>query len=395
MKHTVIVLAAAGVFALPFSAAAKEIAGINLRQDVVYGHKMGLAMTFDVLTPPKPNGAAAVFMVSGGWVSRWAPPEEFIENAMERKDRNGWGMLLDRGFTVFLVRHGSSPMFKVPDAVDDVRRSIRFIRLNADDYEIDPERIGVFGGSAGGHLSLMLGTASDPGDSGDKDEVNRVSNRVAAVVAYFPPTDLEGYIDDERFPALHFEREKSRSVSPIHHVTADDPPTLLLHGAKDTLVPMDHSESILESFRKVGVPSKLITFPDAAHGFGGEDEKKASTAMVEWFETHMNLNVNERFAGAWDVVGSRPGGEPNHSVLTFTVHNGVLSATTTTRQGDLTLDKIKIRGTRVVLEKHSESNQTTVTVDAVEETPGKLVGSWNVTADGVEQVKGDWEATKQ
>ena len=68
------------------------------------------------------------------------------------------------GFTVFAVRHGSSPLFKVPDAVDDVRRATRYIKANAREWGVDPDRLGVFGGSAGGHLSLMLGTTGDAGD---------------------------------------------------------------------------------------------------------------------------------------------------------------------------------------------------------------------------------------
>ncbi len=129
---------------------------VQITPDVVYGHKLGLAMTFDAFTPTKDaNGAAVLFMVSGGWYSSWSPPEKMQQFVRP---------LTDKGFTVFAVRHGSSPKFSIAEAVADVRHSVRFIRMNADRFHIDPQRIGVYGMSAGGHLSLMLGTASDAGD---------------------------------------------------------------------------------------------------------------------------------------------------------------------------------------------------------------------------------------
>lgn len=107
---------------------------VEIDRDIVYGHKMGMALTFDVLQPAKANGAAVLFMVSGGWISRWSPPEQTVTRFDD---------LLQQGFTVFAVRHGSSPVFKVPDAVEDVRRATRFIRANAGRWEIDADRLGV------------------------------------------------------------------------------------------------------------------------------------------------------------------------------------------------------------------------------------------------------------
>ena len=112
--------------------------------DVVYGHKDGVALTFDVFTPPgEPNGIGILNMVNGGWISRWTPPEQA---------RPRFEPLLDRGFTVFAVRHGSSQRFKIPEEYADVRRAVRFVRLHASTYGVDPDRLGVYGGTAGGHL---------------------------------------------------------------------------------------------------------------------------------------------------------------------------------------------------------------------------------------------------
>jgi acetyl esterase/lipase len=260
---------------------------LDITADVVYGHKDGMALTFDVVKPKaKANGAAVIFMVSGGWVSTYNPPEQTAGRFQE---------LLNKGFTVIAVRHGSSPKYLIPEIVADVRRAVRFIRFNAKRWGIDANRLGVFGGSAGGHLSLVLGTASDNGDPNAKEEFLKESDRVAAVVAYFPPVDLRPLTRGlnppppangrpERFPALNFEKEKAPDYSPIVHVSADDPPTLLIHGDKDDLVPISNSKIIYEAFQKNNVKTQFITIEGAGHGFRGDDAKRASAAMVSWFE---------------------------------------------------------------------------------------------------------------
>lgn len=142
---------------------------VDIIPDVVYGHKDGLALTFDVVKPKaNANGAAVIFMVSAGWVSSYSPPQQ---TAARFKD------LLDKGFTVIPVRHGSSPKYFIPEIVSDVRRAVRFIRYNAKQWGIDANRLGVFGGSAGGHLSLVIGTASDNGDPAAKEDFMKESDR--------------------------------------------------------------------------------------------------------------------------------------------------------------------------------------------------------------------------
>jgi acetyl esterase/lipase len=265
---------------LPCAVPVLGVEGVDITPDVVYGHKHGMALTFDVFKPKqRANGVGILFIVSGGWYSRWRPPEKSV---------NWFKQTLDKGFTVFAVRHGSSPKYAIPEIIEDVRRSVRFIRLRANKFGVDPERLGVTGGSAGGHLSLMLGTASDNGDPDSKDEVLRTSNRVAAVVAYFPPTDIRPWVNKvPDFPALQFEEEKSVACSPLLHVSKDDPPTLLIHGDKDELVTLDHSENILAKFKEHKVTSKLLVIKGAAHGFQGDDGKRAAEARVAWFEKHL------------------------------------------------------------------------------------------------------------
>ena len=288
MKHTLAVLIATALLAAPLSAGS----GADVHADVVYGHKMGMALTFDAIVPADQNGAAVLFMVSGGWVSRWSDPHQ-VASGEGRRQFGPFRALLDQGYALFMVRHGSSPLFKVPDAVADVRRAVRYIRLNGDDFGVDADRLGVYGGSAGGHLSLMLGNASDEGNADSDDPVAQTGNRVAAVVAYFPPVDLQGITGpNDRFPALDFDPEKAAAISPLLFVSDDDPPTLLVHGDADALVPLRNSERIKAAFDEAKVTSKLVVIEGAGHGFRGENGQQAASELVAWFNAHLGVSAD-------------------------------------------------------------------------------------------------------
>lgn len=250
--------------------------------DVVYGHKDGLALFYDVFPPSgKSNGAAIIYMVSGGWFSRWREPETRLE---------GFQDMLDAGYTVFAVHHGSAPRFFVPEAYADVSRAVRHIRLHAKEYNIDPNRLGVTGGSAGGHLSLMLGTNSDEGITDSEDPVMKIGNRVAAVVSYYPPVDIRPLVGgtNERFPALNFPKEQAAGISPILFVTPDDPPTLLLHGDADTLVPISNSEIMFAELKKNNIDTDFITYEGGDHGFRNPEHRtKAAAARLKWFNQYL------------------------------------------------------------------------------------------------------------
>jgi acetyl esterase/lipase len=272
--------------------------------DVVYGRKDGTALTMDVFIPKKDaNGAAVIWVVSGGWFSSHA---SINAKVME--------VFVQRGYTVFAVVHGSQPRYTIPEILQDMHRSVRYIRHHAKDYKIDPERIGISGGSAGGHLSLMQGMAGDLGDPKAKDPIDRVSSRVQAVACFFPPTDFLNYgekgkdaigrgtlaafkapFDFKYFDAKTktYERvvdekkivEIGRAISPITHVTADDPPTLIAHGDKDFLVPIQQAESIVAKLKDVGVPAELIVRKGAGHGWG--DMHKELALFADWYDKHL------------------------------------------------------------------------------------------------------------
>lgn len=256
------------------------IQGLSFTPDVVYGHKDGLALTYDVFRPDPDDdapGPCLLFMVSGGWVSQWMPPAAMTPFVRP---------FLDRGYTVCAVRHGSSPKYVIPEIVTDVRAALSHVTAHAAEHGIDPARLGVYGFSAGGHLSLMLGTTTNhaAGESGKP--------RVAAVAAVFPPTDLAPYLDPaagflDRFPALKFPKEQGETYSPLHQVSGDDAPTLLVHGDRDELVPLWHSEKIRDALEAADVPQRLLVIEGAAHGFDADGNRRMIEAMLEWFDRHL------------------------------------------------------------------------------------------------------------
>lgn len=251
----------------------------EVKPDVVYGHKDGMALTYDVFTPKEnAKGIGVLFMVSGGWVSQWGPPDQLAGSLI--------APVLQAGYTVFAVRHGSSPRYVVPECVADVKLALKHIYEHAPDFGVDKGKLGVFGFSAGGHLSLILGTQSNDKGKPETDP------RVAAVVAIFPPTDLAPYVEPgnprrEQFPALKFDPKKAPDVSPLMHVTSDDAPTFLVHGDKDDLVPLFHSEKIVEAFNKAGVKNELVVIKGAGHGFDAAGNKRMFDGMVSWFDLNL------------------------------------------------------------------------------------------------------------
>jgi len=255
--------------------------------DVIYGHKDGMALTYDVFTPPNPNRAGVIYMVSGGWFSVWKKPEERLSY---------FRPLLDAGFTVFAVHHGSAPRFKVPDAVSDVRAAVRHIQAKSGRYKVDTSRLGVWGGSAGGHLSLMLGLNPEgqPDTNGygprkikpHYDIKPNDDAHLAAVVAYYPPVDIRNRVGpNKRYPALDFPSIVAKQISPILHPSENDPPTLLIHGTADSVVPLKDSELLKAELLKVGVTHELLIITGGDHGFTNLAHRKVATdAMVNWFK---------------------------------------------------------------------------------------------------------------
>jgi acetyl esterase/lipase len=256
-------------------------------------------LTLDVLIPEtKPKNIGVIFIVSGSWKSR----KNTVREDEERQRNQHWAQgLLNGGYTLFLVRHGSSPRYFVSEMPNDIRRAVRFIRLHAKDYGIDPNRIGISGASSGGHLALMAALTADDGKPDAKDPVERVSSRAQAIVAWFPPTDLTnfggeaGYRNAEKLRPTLFQEmfgkvtdleSQLKSISPINFVTQNAPPLLLIHGDADKTVPIQQSEVLKAKYEEIKRPVQLVVQPGGPHTFWLGIEKNYP-AIWEWFDRYL------------------------------------------------------------------------------------------------------------
>lgn len=268
-------------------------------EDVVYGYKDGLGLTLDVLIPEtKPKNIGVIFIVSGSWKSR----KNAVREDEERQRRQHWAQgLLNGGYTLFLVRHGSSPRYFVSEMPNDIRRAVRFIRLHAKDYGIDPNRIGISGASSGGHLALMAALAAADGSPDAKDPVERISSRVQAIVAWFPPTDMlnfggeNGYkiaekirprIFQEMFGQVTDLEAQLKAISPIYLVNQEAPPLLLIHGDADRTVPIQQSQVMKAKYEEAKRPVQLVVQPGGPHTFWLGIERHYP-AIWEWFDKYL------------------------------------------------------------------------------------------------------------
>ena len=278
--------------------------GVTILEDVVYGHKAGMALTFDVYQPATSNGAGVVILNSGGWISPFYMLHTEDSGAFQLLDYSepkqvSAKLLTDRGFTVFNLRHSSVPKFSLPEVVTDVRIGLREILKRAPEFDVERDRLGLWGASAGGHLSLLLATSPEIGP--DEEHSEEPVSGVSAVVAYFPVTELESeriaatnHVREtyglellDMLPGFDYHSDLDEELSPITYATADDPPTLFIHGDQDRLAPLRQSEIMLESLSEAGATAELFVLEGAGHGFAGNDLDAALNRTLDWFELHL------------------------------------------------------------------------------------------------------------
>ncbi len=262
------------------------------QEDIIYGRKDGVALTMDVFQPKPTNGLGIVFVVSGGWFSSKAAIWPVI-----------YQHYLDRGYTVFAVVHGSQPKFQIPEIIQDMNRAVRFIRHNAARFGIDPNRIGISGMSAGGHLSLIIGTQGGKGDAKAPDPVDRESSAVQCVACFFPPTDFLNYggphtnalgegILDKFKPAFgnipadpEALRKYGESISPIYWITTNLPPTLIIQGDADKLVPEQQALSFRDRAEALGDTVRVIVKSGEGHGW--KEYQPDMESCADWFDRYL------------------------------------------------------------------------------------------------------------
>ena len=294
--------------------------------DIIYHKQYGFALTMEKVTPrDNANGAAIIMVMSGGWFSNHNStlphePDQLPEAAKQTATE-----LVERGFALFYVVHGTQPKFTIREIHEQISAAVRHIRHHADEYQVDPKRIGIMGSSAGGHLSLLQGTKGQDGQAEAGGKASK-SSRVQAVVAYFPPTDFVNYgqigafFDDvvrdvlpdgnnpflQALDLLEFDEKEVRltkvldaerlaahyrDIGPYYNVSADDAPTLLLHGDADRLVPLQQSQRIAAKFSAVGVPHQLFLKEGGDHGWPPSADEVQMIA--DWFETHLAQTNDE------------------------------------------------------------------------------------------------------
>ncbi|HMO64606.1 MAG TPA: alpha/beta hydrolase [Verrucomicrobiota bacterium] len=262
-------------------------------EDVIYGRKFGTALTMDVFEPALKNRAAVILIVSGGFHSS----KEAVNPALARR-------FTDRGYTVFAVVHGSQPRYVIPEIQEDLHRGVRFIRHQAGRWGVDPQRFGATGGSAGGHLSLVLATQGGPGAADAKDPVDRESSAVQAAACFFRPTDFLnwgepgdvqvgiGRVGRQFYGAFGPRSDRDdtreaygREISPLYFVTAKMAPALIIHGDADKLVPLYQAEIFAAKAKAAGATCEVIVREGRDHGWPGMEEDL--DVFADWFDRHL------------------------------------------------------------------------------------------------------------
>jgi acetyl esterase/lipase len=271
--------------------------GVVVEVDVVYGMGGDVELKLDLTRPAEGEGPfpAIVYVHGGGW--RFGSRGTYYDD-IQRAAQRGYVAV---SVTYRLTDPDDNNQARVPfpAQIQDAKCAVRWLRANAQKYHVDPNRIGVTGGSAGGHLSLLVGvTDASHGLDGDGGNAE-TSSRVQAVVNYFGPTDMAQLHATSPGAAALVESllagpptEQAAAyalASPIAHASSDDPPVLTIHGDSDQLVPFEQATRFDEAMRKVGAQHTVLAIEGSGHGFRGEDAQRAEAATFEFFDRHLKM----------------------------------------------------------------------------------------------------------
>jgi acetyl esterase/lipase len=259
--------------------------GTKVHRDLEYvpgGHER---QKLDLYLPEKADGPLplVVWVHGGAW-------------RQGSKERCPAVPLVSRGYAVASINYRLSQHAKFPAQIEDCKAAIRWLRANAKKYGLDPNHIGVWGASAGGHLVALLGTAGDVKELEGKLGNSEQSSRVQAVVDWFGPTDFTQMAgrDGADNPVAQLlggpvsqNKEKAALASPVTHVSKDDPPFLIMHGTEDKLVPLNQSERLAEALQKAGVEVTIKKLEGAGHGGKEFNSPESMQLIVGFFDKHL------------------------------------------------------------------------------------------------------------
>jgi len=289
-RSSLLAACAAIVFlaASPCALGADEPREVAWEPDMEYANPGGERLQLNLARPKTGDGPfPAVLCIHGGGF-----------RAGKRDSYDGLcKKLAARGYVAATVTYRLAPKHPFPAAVYDTKAAVRWLRANAAKYDIDPRRIGVMGGSAGGHLAQFLavtaGVRQFEGDLGNADQ----SSAVQCVVNVYGPSDFtKSYgksVDAAEVLPLFLggDLEQARRqhilASPLYWVTPQAAPTLCIHGTDDKYVAHEQAEWIVERLKAADVEAELLTLAGAGHGFKGADQEMAEQAMLKFFERHL------------------------------------------------------------------------------------------------------------
>lgn len=288
-----ILTAVAALFA---SACATDL---SVEKGHVFAQPAGETLKLNVYAPKEEAEAprpAVLVIHGGGWRFGSRTQQLFYCHEFARN-----------GYVVFTIDYRLMPNSCFPACVHDCKAAVRWIRLNAGKYNVDPDRIAAFGASAGGHLAAMLGTTSPP-DGLEGTENPGPPTNVQAVISLYGAVDLTKYRDRraesrfargaigylDRFVGTEVKRagwDPFECASPVCYASSSSPPMLLIHGTSDWAVPYAASEAMYERLQALGVPTRLITVPNRNHGFDYVDHRLRRllfNEMLAFLDKHMN-----------------------------------------------------------------------------------------------------------
>ncbi len=208
----------------------------------------------------KATGAAIIVCPGGGY-----------SHLAEHEGRPVAEWLNTLGITAFVLKYRLGPRYQHPAPLQDAARAIRTVRARAAEWQIDPQRIGILGFSAGGHVASTIGTHFDAGKPGDSDLIERVSSRPDLMILIYPVITMKEFTHAGSKRLLLGENPAADLVTLLSNeeqVKKETPPAFLVHSASDAAVPVENSLRFVEALRKAGVPFELHVYERGPHGFG-------------------------------------------------------------------------------------------------------------------------------